>query len=166
MGGMDVSETLLPGVGMRYEFVTKADQRVGIVVHRDGAAELFGYRADDPDASVLLFELNEDEAETVAEILGGPHFARTLVELNREIPGLHTESVSVPATSRFVGQTLGDTRCRSVTGASVLALGRGDEIIAAPQPSQVLLAGDKLVIAGTRSGVAKARALLETRDGS
>lgn len=151
---------MLPGVGMLYEFVTKARQRVGLVVHRDGTAEVIGYRANDPDASDLLFELTEDEADVVAELLGGPRFARALADLSREIPGLHTETIPLPATSTYVGQQLGDTHCRTITGASVLAIARGDDVIAAPAPDQVLLAGDKLIVAGTRNGLSKARELL------
>ena len=33
---MDVKETLLPGVGLRYEFENSDGQRVGVVAHRGG----------------------------------------------------------------------------------------------------------------------------------
>ena len=157
---MDVTETMLPGVGMRYEFQTKKRQQLGIIVDRDGTCEIIGYRADDPDDATTLLVLAQDEAETVAEILGAPRFARKLADLTREIPGLHTEQVRLPATSQYVGETLGDTHCRTRTGASVVAIVRGEDIISSPGPEQVLLAGDTLVVIGTNSGVSKVRDLL------
>ena len=68
--------------------------------------------------------VDEDEAEAVAEILGAPRFARKLADLTREIPGLHSEPVRLPATSSFVGRQLGETHCRTVTGASIVAIVR------------------------------------------
>jgi TrkA domain protein len=46
----DVQETQLPGVGIRYDFVTKEGDRVGVLVHRSGRRELLLYQRDDPDS--------------------------------------------------------------------------------------------------------------------
>ena len=158
---MDVSETLLPGVGIRYEFRTRDGQSLGIIVYREGNAEFIEYERDDPDASRVLLSVDEDEAEVVAEILGAPRFARKLADLTREIPGLHSEPVRLPSTSSFVGRHLGETHCRTVTGASIVAIVRGDEVISSPAPDQLLLAGDTLVTIGTASGIRRVRALFE-----
>lgn len=66
---MDVSETLLPGVGIRYEFETSNHQRVGVIVYREGNSEIVTYAKDDPDACTTLLEFDEHEGETIAEIL-------------------------------------------------------------------------------------------------
>jgi TrkA domain protein len=158
---MEVIETLLPGVGMRYEFQTRRGDRVGVIVYRDGTSEIVGYRGDDPDAARTLLHLEATEADAIAEILGAPRFARKLADLTREIPGLHTEPVRVPSTSKYVGRTLGETHCRTLTGASIVAIVRGEEVISAPTPDQLLLAGDTLIVIGTASGVQKAYALLD-----
>ena len=158
---MDVTETLLPGVGIRYEFQTRDGQHLGIIVHREGNAEFIEYERDDPDASRVLATVDEDEAEVIAEILGAPRFARKLADLTREIPGLHSEPIRLPTTSSFVGRQLGDTHCRTVTGASIVAIVRGDEVISSPAPNQLLLAGDTLVTIGTASGIRRVRALFE-----
>ncbi len=158
---MDVSETLLPGVGIRYEFRTHDGQSLGIIVYREGNAEFIEYDRDDPDASRVLLSVDEDEAEAVAEILGAPRFARKLADLTREIPGLHSEPVRLPSTSSLVGRHLGETHGRTVTGASIVAIVRGDEVISSPAPDQLLLAGDTLVTIGTASGIRRVRALFE-----
>lgn len=54
---MEIFETPLPGIGIRYEFATNAGRRVGVVVHRDGHRDLVVYRADDPDACEGNLEL-------------------------------------------------------------------------------------------------------------
>jgi TrkA domain protein len=159
---MDVSETMLPGVGIRYEFQTRSRQHVGIIVYRDGNSEFVEYARDDPDASSTLLEFDEDEAEVIAEILGAPRFARRLADLTREIPGLHSEPIRLPSTSAYVGKTLGETHCRTLTGASIVAIVRGEEVITSPLPDQLLLAHDVLVAIGTASGVRKVHALVET----
>ncbi len=158
--GMEVTETLLPGVGMRYELQTRSGQRIGVIVYRDGDSEIVTYDARDPDASTTLLELTEQEADTLAEILGAPRFARKLADLTREIPGLHSEPIRLPSTSEYVGKTLGETHCRTLTGASIVAIVRGEQIISSPGPDQVLLAGDTLIVIGTSSGVQKVRGLL------
>lgn len=157
---MEVIETLLPGVGMRYEFQTVKGQHVGVIVYRDGTSEIIGYSGDDPDAARTLLHLTAEEADAIAEILGAPRFARKLADLTREIPGLHSEPIRMPSTSTFVGKTLGETHCRTLTGASIVAIVRGEEVISSPGPDQVLLAGDTLIVIGTASGVRKVHSLL------
>jgi TrkA domain protein len=157
---MDVIEVLLPGVGLRYEFVTSAGVRVGLVAHRDGTFEMVRYSAADPDAAVPLVTLTREEAEAVAEILGAPRITERFADLTREIPGLAAATIDVSPGSPFHGRTLGDTRARTLTGASVVAIVRGDHVIASPTPRDGLLAGDSLVVVGTDAGIEGVRRIL------
>ncbi len=43
-----MTEALLPGVGLRYEFTTAAGDRLGFVVRRGGDVEVVGYAPDAP----------------------------------------------------------------------------------------------------------------------
>lgn len=157
---MDVVETLLPGVGRRYEFTLGEGRRLCIVSTRDDQYTVLEYDAADPDAARTLFRLDEDEAVTVAEILGAPRIAVKLADLSREVPGLASEQIEITAGSTYSGKTLGDTQARTRTGSSVVALVRADQVIASPSPSQRLEAGDVLVVIGTAEGITKIRALL------
>ncbi|GAA1387868.1 MULTISPECIES: cation:proton antiporter regulatory subunit [Catellatospora] len=150
---MDVAEVLLPGVGVRYEFVTEAGDRLRIVARRDGSVDVLG-GGGDPDAAATLFTLTAQEADTVAELLGAPRIAERLADLTREIPGLEAGQVTVGDRSPYAGRTLGDTRARTRTGASIVAIVRGRDVVAAPAPNQPLYAGDVLVVIGTSDGVA------------
>jgi TrkA domain protein len=160
---MDVVETLLPGVGRRYEFALDDGMRLCIVSTRDDHYIVSTFDRDDPDVGRTLFELDEDEAITMADIWGAPRFALKLADLSREVPGLSSEQVEITTGSRFDGKTLGDTQLRTRTGSSVVALVRDDHVLASPEPSQDLVADDVLVIIGTREGISKARAILEAR---
>ncbi|MCZ3389042.1 MAG: cation:proton antiporter regulatory subunit [Actinomycetia bacterium] len=157
---MDVIETLLPGVGRRYEFTTSDGHRLCVVSTRDDHYTVSTYDSDDPDVGRTLFRLDEDEAVTMAEILGAPRIAVKLADLSREVPGLASEQIEIAAGSRYEGKTLGDTQARTRTGSSVVALVRDDQVIASPLPAQDLESGDVLVVIGTSEGIAKIRTLL------
>ena len=157
---VDVTETLLPGIGIRYEFTTRKGDRVGIIALRDGAIEVVAYERDDPDTSRPVLRLTEDEADTVAEILGAPRIAERFADLSKEIPGLVAAQVKVPEASPYAGRTLGDTRARTRTGASVVAIVHGEEVVASPPPAEPLHAGDVLVVIGTANGIDGVRAIL------
>lgn len=161
MVGMDVSETLLPGVGIRYEFMTASGSRVGLVARRGGQVDVVVYDRNDPDACTQVMTLTAAEADTVAELLGAPRIAERFADLTREVPGLVAAQLSLGHGSPFIGRPLGDTRLRSRTGGSVVALVRGKDVVAAPTPAAVLHAGDVLVVMGTDEGIAAARRVLE-----
>jgi TrkA domain protein len=157
---VEVSETLLPGVGIRYEITTRTGERVGLVAHRTGEFDLVVYPADDPDTCVELLTLTAAEADTLAELMGAPRIAERFADLTREIPGLVAAQVAVPASSLYAGHTLGDTRARTLTGASVVALVRGQDVLASPGPDTPLEAGDVLVVIGTEDGIAGVRRIV------
>ncbi|MFF5933613.1 cation:proton antiporter regulatory subunit [Streptomyces sp. NPDC012508] len=150
---MDVTEVLLPGVGLRYEFTNHRGERVAVVARRTGDFELVVYGAEDPDEGRPVVELNNEEADAVAEILGAPRIAERFADLTKEVPGLASGQVEVGAGSAFDGRPLGDTRARTRTGASIVAVVRGEEVIASPTPQELLLGGDVLVVIGTHEGI-------------
>lgn len=151
---MDVKEVLLPGVGLRFEFDNSDGDRIGVVARRTGDFEVVVYPKDDPDRAQQVFRLTEDEAEALAQILGAPRIAERFADLTREVPGLKAGQVPVRAGGPYVDRPLGDTRARTRTGASIVAIVRGEEVLASPGPEEVLRAGDVLVVIGTEDGIA------------
>jgi TrkA domain protein len=152
MTGMDVTEVLLPGVGVRYDFTTRRGERFALVTRRSGSVEFMTF-ADDPDAPLPLWQLDAEEAEVVAEVLGAPRIAERFADLTKEIPGLGAGQVPVTGSSPYAGRPLGDTRARTLTGASIVALVRGDTVVASPRPDDILRSGDILVVIGTHEGI-------------
>ncbi|MEW2438921.1 cation:proton antiporter regulatory subunit [Streptomyces caniferus] len=158
---MDVTEVLLPGVGLRYEFTNHQGDRLGVVARRTGDFEVVVYKAEDPDAARTVLRLNAEEADTVAEILGAPRIAERFADLTKEVPGLLSGQVEVRAGSPYDGQPLGSTRARTRTGASIVAIVRGNDVIASPTPQEAFRRGDILVVIGTCEGIAGVEQIIQ-----
>ncbi len=152
---------LLPGVGVRYDFTMPDGDRVGIVARRNGDFELVVYDRRDPDRVRHSIRLDEEAAEALAQILGAPRITQRFADLSKEIPGLESARIEVPPASACVGRPLGDTRARTRTGASIVAVVSGEQVAAAPGPDHVLRAGDVLVAIGTGDGLAQLAEIIE-----
>ncbi|MEV4708530.1 cation:proton antiporter regulatory subunit [Actinoplanes sp. NPDC049316] len=159
---LHMSEVMLPGVGLRYEFTSHDGDHLGFVARRDGYVEVVRYDASDPDECEPLFRLTTAEAEAVAEIFGAPRIAERFADLSRAVPGLDAGQVQIPAGCRYAGRRLGETRARTRTGASIVAIVRGDAVLVSPGPGDVIEAGDVLVVVGTEAGIAGVRRIVET----
>lgn len=158
---MDVKEVLLPGVGLRYEFTSHKGDRIGIIARRGGDFDIVLYAPDDPDQARPLLRLTDEEADTVAQILGAPRIAERFTELTREVPGLEAGQVHIRAGSPFVGRPLGDTRARTRTGASIVAIVRDERVLASPGPAETLQERDVLIVIGTENGIAGVEQIVE-----
>jgi TrkA domain protein len=158
---MDVKEVLLPGVGLRYEFTSHKGDRIGIIARRGGDFDIVLYAPDDPDQARPLLRLTDEEADTVAQILGAPRIAERFTELTREVPGLEAGQVHIRAGSPFVGRPLGDTRARTRTGASIVAIVRDERVLASPGPAEALQERDVLIVIGTENGIAGVEQIVE-----
>jgi TrkA domain protein len=153
MNYMDVKEVLLPGVGLRFEFENRDGDRIGVVARRTGDFEVFVYPSDDPDQAQQVFRLTDEEADALAQILGAPRIAERFADLTREVPGLNAGQVTIRPGSPYVNRPLGDTRARTRTGASIVAIVRDEEVLASPGPAETLRANDVLVVIGTEDGI-------------
>jgi CPA2 family monovalent cation:H+ antiporter-2 len=77
------------------------------------------------------------------------------------LPGFDgTETIDLAVGSPAVGRSLAELDLRAQTGATVLAIARGDHGIAAPLPTEPLQAGDRLALAGSAQAIREARTLL------
>jgi TrkA domain protein len=157
---VDVERTPLPGIGLRHVFTTARGRRIGVVSHRDGRRDLVIYRRDDPDSAAEAVVLSAEEANGLAELLGAARIVERLAELHRQVEGLVSEQISVGSGSPYAGRSLGDTRTRTRTGASIVAVVRDREVIASPRPDFVFAAGDVVVAVGTAEGTAAVAAIL------
>lgn len=158
----DIHEVKLPGVGVRYEFQTADGKRMSVVAHRSGLREVYISRSDDPDEFQRVVSLSQDDARTLAEMLGATRVAEQLSELQQRIEGLAIDWLPVREDSAYAGRTIGDARIRTRTGVSVVAVLRGEEAIAAPGPEQALDGDDYLVVVGTTRGIEQVVELLRT----
>lgn len=156
----DVGETQLPGVGVRHEFTTATGERLALLTHRSGRRELAIYDRDDPDACTTVLHLSPDDTRTLAELLGVSQVSEALVAVQQQVEGLVIDWLTVAPGSRFAGATIADGQFRTQTGASIVAVVRGDTTIPAPGPETRFEAGDVVVAVGTADGLSRLRHLL------
>lgn len=149
-----IEETPLPGVGRRVEFTADDGRRIGVIHHRAGRRELFVCAPDDPDAVAMSLRLTDDESHALADALGGTTVVENLSDLEQSIEGLAIDWLSIEKGSSYSGNTIGDTRIRTRTGVSVVAVIRDQAAFPAPGPSFQLEDGDILVVVGTSDGIA------------
>lgn len=156
----EVSETPLPGVGVRLEFTTADGERVAVLNHRTGRREIAVYDADDPDSCRTALHLSPEDARALAELLGASPVSEVVGDVQQHVEGLAIDWVALPGTSAFVGSTIAEGEFRTRTGASIVAVVRGDTTIPAPGPDHRFERDDVAVAVGTSEGLAELRTLL------
>lgn len=157
---MELFETRLPGVGVRYEFTNADGERIGVLVRRDGRREIALYDDDDPDACRSVVRLDQKESAALVELLGGSKVTERLADLRHEVEGLSIEWITMPASGGLTGRTIGDGRIRTTTGASVVAVIRGARSIPGPGPELTFEPGDVVLVMGAFEGVQAAARVL------
>ncbi len=75
--------------------------------------------------------------------------------------GLEVESLPVHERAWIAGRTLAEARLRRRTGASLIAVSRGEATAVHPSPEDVLEVGDVVCFVGSAAQIAAARDLLE-----
>lgn len=156
----EVSETPLPGVGVRHEFSTVGGERIAVVTHRTGRRELAIYDRADPDACTTVLHLNPDDTRTLAELLGASPVSEAVAAVQQRLEGLAIEWITIPRESRFVGATIAEGAFRTRTGASIVAVIRGSTTVPAPEPDHRFQAGEVIVAVGTTEGLAQLHEVL------
>src|SRR6056297_2440771 len=147
---MRVYESEVPGVGRKFELELTGGRSVVVVLHHDGRCELF--RRDGPDADgEKILDLKGEQANRLGSILEGAYFESVDVDsLSVPLGDAIIEWVEVVEDSAVAGTTLGESEIRTETGASSIAIQRGEETISNPPPETALEPGDLLVAVGTR----------------
>ena len=156
----EVTETQLPGVGVRHDFTTVNGERIGVVSHRSGRRELVVYRRDDPDACLATLHLSPEDTRTLAELLGATQVSQVLAAVQQRLEGVAIDWVTIPPGSPYAGSTIRLGEFRTRTGVSIVAVIRGDTTLPAPGPDFALEAGDVAVAVGTPRGLSQFTELL------
>ena len=156
----EVTETHLPGVGVKHDFTTDDGRDVGVLAHKDGRRDIVVYDAIDPDKCSMQMSLSATDTRTLAELLGTSQVNTAVQVVQQEIEGLALEWLTIESDSPSADQTIGDGEFRTRTGVSVVAVIRHDRPFPAPGPDFELIAGDVLVCVGTVDGLEQVRDLI------
>ncbi|MBB3111919.1 TrkA domain protein [Paenibacillus phyllosphaerae] len=149
---MNFRESDLPGIGKKFQLLTRGGDKLVIIVHDDGRRELYHYNYDDLDESISQVTLDDDEARLIASVVGG--MAYTPKQLDSIEVGLHKlviEWYRLEPGMGCIGRSIGDLQVRQQTGATIIAvIAKNQESQINPGPEVVLRPETTLVVAGER----------------
>jgi TrkA domain protein len=158
---VDLQETRLPGVGVKYAFRLGHGGRLAVILHNDGEREVYFYRRSGDDEPTAVIELHDDEARQLGAVLGGAYERPKIVEdLELALGELSIEWIPVPDDSPAIGRSLAECAFRARTGVTVIAILRDPEPVSGAQPGDVVQEGDTLVAVGKAGQFSAFRKLL------
>ena len=149
---VDVRRVTLPGVGVLHSLTTADGAEVAVVAHRTGRSDLVSRPAgaeDDDDA--ITIRLDEEEAHTLAELLGGTRIVESIAELDG-LPGVPIDWITVDDDDAMAGRTVGEVPAAS--GVALVAVVRDDHAHPSPAADFAVRAGDTIVAVGPTEGIA------------
>ena len=145
---VDIRETRLPGVGVKYSLPLDGGARLTVILHNDGLREIYWFRRGDDEPRAVI-RLDDDEARQLGAVLGGAYERPKIVEdLEMALGDLLIEWIPVPDDSPAIGKTLADLAFRQKAGITIIAILREPEPVTGAQPHDVVQSGDTLVTVG------------------
>src|SRR5215204_5020607 len=146
---VDLQETRMPGVGVKYTLRLHDGGRIAVILHNDGTREVYWFRHGHDDEPRAVINLDDDEARQLGAVLGGAYERPKIVEdLEMALGELQIEWVPVPDASPWIGKSLAECEFRAKNGITVIAILREPEPVSGAQPHHVIERGDTLVTVG------------------
>jgi CPA2 family monovalent cation:H+ antiporter-2 len=136
--------------------VVRPELEGGIEIVRRTLLELNLHVREVQRYSELVRHEGLDESERPS-----PARARVLEDLVNAARDLAVGWLQVDPNSEVAGKTLAESDLRARTGASVVAIGRHEELVSNPGPDERLRPGDRVAVIGTPLQVAEAEFLFE-----
>ncbi len=96
--------------------------------------------------------------------ISNPEGDENLAHLHRAARMIESDWIELPDKCDILGRTIGDLHIRGRTGASIVALVRGDEVVTNPGPDLELAPGDTLSVLGTTEQRSAFLALMDAPD--
>lgn len=154
---MKIREIELPGIGYKFEIITKNEDKLVIVVHDDGRREIYHFDSDDPDEVMSHITLTDLEARQIAGILGGMAYKpKALEKVDFAFDDVIIEWFQVEPNAPAVNKTIGEIDIRSNFGVTVIAIKKkSTKKSQNPGPDTVIEVGDTLVFSGERHQLKK-----------
>lgn len=151
---MNIRESELPGIGCKFEVITKGNEKLVIVIHDDGRREMYHFDADH-DESISSISLRDSEARQIAAILGGMVYRpQALDTIEMAFEGLSIEWFKVENNAPVVQKTIGSLHVRKTYNVTIIAiLKKSMKKFFNPGPDSIIEAGDMLVLSGARHEV-------------
>ncbi|MEE4241578.1 MAG: cation:proton antiporter regulatory subunit [Desulfopila sp.] len=145
----------LPGVGKKISMQTADDDKIVVIVHHSGKRDLYFFKESDEDEADYFISLTGEETrELGAQLLGATYQPVDDEKMRIFQNQLIMEWIKLTAESPVVGKQIAESRIRTLTGASIIAVMHGDEMTVSPDVDFVLRAGDTVMVAGKKNQIA------------
>ncbi|KZM52854.1 cation:proton antiporter regulatory subunit [Anoxybacillus geothermalis] len=152
---MNIRESELPGIGYKFEIITRNKDKLVIVIHDDGRREIYHFDAEDYDEVVSSVTLSDQEARQIAGIIGGMAYKpKTLETIEFAFDDLIIEWFQVEPNAPAVNQKIGELDIRNRFGVTVIAIKKKhSQKSHNPGPNTLIEAGDTLIMSGERQQI-------------
>ncbi|WP_342417216.1 cation:proton antiporter regulatory subunit [Paenibacillus sp. FSL R10-2782] len=149
---MDIRESILPGIGIKYRIDTESGDRIVIIIHDDGRRELYHFDYKDLEQSISMTTLSDQEARLVASIIGGMTYKpKQLESVEMTFDDFIIEWYRVEPHYASVGKSIGELDVRQNSGATIIAIveKKGNKYVN-PGPEVIISEGATVVVVGER----------------
>ncbi|MCR8643872.1 cation:proton antiporter regulatory subunit [Paenibacillus sp. N1-5-1-14] len=149
---MNIRESILPGIGKKFELLTRSNENLTLIVHDDGRRELFQYDAEDSDQCHSLITLDDDEARQVSAMIGGVTYKPKMVEtIEVALDDLIIEWYKIEPHFKCIGKSIGQLDVRQTTGGTIIAvIEKNSDKQISPGPDSILHAESTVIVLGER----------------
>jgi TrkA domain protein len=149
---MNLKETDLPGIGKQFVVQARSGDKLSIVIHNNGRRELSHFDEDDPDNSVSMVTLDDDEARYISAIISGATYKPTAMEnIEVALGDLIIEWYKLDSNYKAIGKTIGELKIRQRSGATIIAvIEKNHKKHINPGPDLMLTSEATVVVLGER----------------
>lgn len=157
-----VKETDLPGIGKKFLLNTRSGDKIVVVVHDDGRREIYHFYREDPDDSISMVTLDDEESRCIAAILGGMTYRPQALDPEVALGDMVIEWYKIEPGAYAIGKTIGELCIRQRTGGTVIAIVEQDQCSKTinPGPEATFHPGAMAVILGEKNQVKACKQLI------
>ncbi|MCF6157262.1 MAG: potassium transporter TrkA [wastewater metagenome] len=149
----EVKESDLPSIGKKFTLQLDSGEKLVVVIHFSGEREVFIF-AKGSEEPTLVTRFTDEEARQIGAILSGTYF-QPVIEKEQKLmmKNVIMDWVKIEPDSVLADKKIEELSIRKITGVSITAIIRGETIIPNPQPGEVILPQDTIIIIGNNKQI-------------